>query len=242
QRIMGLLNLEGVDTSLMPKGEGRTGFSIVLDAYKHDHTILAFKGSNDELHLSEARLSKMKTKWFYFSSMMGRSYKTIEKLAVWAKKNNTRVMFNPSSYLCRKGKNYLAKLLRNCAILVLNKEEAEMLSQKKKVREMLKTLSRMGPELTIITDGKNGAYLHEKGFYRIKSRKVKVVETTGAGDAFGSSFLGAYIRTGDLELSLKIGMVNAESVIQHVGSKNKLLTWNEAIGLIKKYPNKVQAL
>ena len=37
---------------------------------------------------------------------------------------------------------------------------------------------------------------------------------------------------------MKLGMTNAESVIQHHGAKEKLLTYNEALKIMKKRPIK----
>ncbi|HYD02757.1 MAG TPA: PfkB family carbohydrate kinase, partial [Alphaproteobacteria bacterium] len=60
----------------------------------------------------------------------------------------------------------------------------------------------------------------------IKPRYVKVVETTGAGDAFACGFVAGTILEKSIETSLKMGMLNAESVIQHLGAKNVLLGHN----------------
>ena len=88
---------------IVSRGEGCSGYSLILDSLEHDRTILTFKGLNDKLRFSEITLKKLKTKWFYFSSMMNESFKTLEKLSVYAKKNNIKVVFNPSSYLSEKG-------------------------------------------------------------------------------------------------------------------------------------------
>ena len=65
------------------------------------------------------------------------------------------------------------------------------------------------------------------------------METTGAGDAFASSFLSGIIKKKDIVSSMKLGMTNAESVIQHHGAKEKLLTYKEALQVLKKRPIKV---
>jgi sugar/nucleoside kinase (ribokinase family) len=52
---------------------------------------------------------------------------------------------------------------------------------------------------------------------------------TGAGDALASGFLSAFIRTNNADLALKIGLANSQSEISGYGTKNRLLTWNEAI-------------
>ena len=91
-----------------------------------------------------------------------------------------------------------------------------------------------------ITDGKHGVYVYDNSnIYSGKPHNINIVETTGAGDAFASSFLSGFIRKDDIEFALRLGMTNAESVIQHHGAKEKLLTYNEALKIMKKFPIKV---
>jgi sugar/nucleoside kinase (ribokinase family) len=137
------------------------------------------------------------------------------------------------------------KILNKTDILIYNKEEAELLFGKLEMKDLLFKSASIGPKVVVITDGKNGCVLLEKTkesekFYSLKPRKVKVVETTGAGDAFASSFLSGYIKSGgDIKFALKMGMVNAESVIQYVGAKEKLLRYNEALKSMNKNPHKI---
>ncbi|MBI2651162.1 carbohydrate kinase family protein [Candidatus Woesearchaeota archaeon] len=241
KRVLQELRKENVDASLVVSSKnGRTGYSIILDSIKHDRTILTFKGSNNELKFNEIKIKKMKAKWFYFSSMMETSFKTLEKLANYAVKRKIKVAFNISSYLAEKGAAYLKNILRKTAILILNKEEASILAGNYNIKSLFNKLHNLGPDLVAITDGKNGVYVSDRKFiYFGKAHKVKVVETTGAGDAFASSFLSGIIRKNDIEFALKLGMTNAESVIQYHGAKEKLLTYNEALRAMKKNPVKV---
>lgn len=241
RRVMLDLQKEHVNTSLIVrKKNSRTGYSIILDSVKHDRTILVFRGSNNDLRLNEVKLSRLKTKWFYFSTMMGQSYKTLEKLAFYAEKNKIKIMFNISSYLAKKGIDYLKPILKRTNILVLNKEEAELLAGKGKIQDLLKKLHKAGPEIVAITDGEHGVYVFDQNyFYHANPHKVKVVETTGAGDAFASALLSAIIKKNDVEFAIKLGMTNAESVIKYHGAKNKLLAYNEALRQMKKMPIRV---
>ena len=234
------LKREKVDTSLLVQDKkGRTGFSIVLDSLEHDRTILVFKGSNNDLKFSELKLNKIKTKWFYFSTMMGQSFKTTEKLAEFAEKKGIKIAFNASSYLAEKGIDYCKEILKRADIFILNKEEAASMTKKNKIEDMLKALAKL-VKTVVITDSKQGAYAYDKKYiYRISSNKIKVIETTGAGDAFACTFLSGIIKKNNIEFALKLARANAESVIQHHGAKNKLLPYKEALKAIKKYPSKI---
>lgn len=231
QRLLAEMKKCRVDTSLVSCDKKyRTGFSVILDAKGHDRTILAYKGSNDHLGWNEIRKSKLKAKWLYCSSMVGKSFKTLEKIVAFAQKNKIKVAFNPSSYLARKGCNFLMKIIKNTDLLVMNDEEASCLTNTKSIKKSLKKLSKLGPGIIVITQGKKGCHAYDgKKVYSIKPHNIRVVEATGAGDSFASSFLAGIIRKNDINFALKLGLANAESVISHFGAKNKLLTWNEAM-------------
>lgn len=242
KRILDLLKKEKIDF-IGKLTNDITGYSIILDSIEHDRTILTYKGANNKLKFSDINLKKLKTKWFYFSSMISESFKVLEKLAEFAEKNKIKIAFNPSTYLAKKGKSYLKKILIRTTILILNNEEASLLVGKNNVKIMLKELYRLGPEIIIITDGKKAINTYDgKNIYVLIPNKIKVVESTGAGDAFASSFLSGIIKKNNIEFALRLGLVNSESVIQQGGAKNKLLKYKKALGIIKKSSIKIKKL
>jgi ribokinase len=233
--ILNLLSKEHIDF-IGVRSSGQTGYSVILDSIEEDRTILTYKGVNDELDFSEIKKSGLKTKWFYFSSMMGKSYQTLEKLARYAKVHKIRVAFNPSIYLAKTGLPRLKRLIRMTDFLVLNKEEAEEILGKKDIGRLLHEFKKLGPHIVAITDGKNGVYVCDGNHcHHQPANKVRIKETTGAGDAFSSAFVaGLIIKNNDLHFALNLGMANATSVIKHIGAKNKLLTLKEAMVEMKK--------
>ncbi|PIN79226.1 carbohydrate kinase family protein [Candidatus Woesearchaeota archaeon CG_4_10_14_0_2_um_filter_33_10] len=242
RKILDLLKKEKIDF-IGKLINDTTGYSIILDSIEHDRTILTYKGANDKLKFSDINLKKLKTKWFYFSSMISESFKTLEKLAEFAEKNKINIAFNPSTYLAKKGIDYLKKILTRTSILILNNEEALLLVGKNNVKTMLKELYKLGPEIIIITDGKKAINAYDgKNIYVLIPNKIRVVESTGAGDAFASSFLSGMIKKNNVDFALRLGLVNSESVIQKSGAKNKLLKYREALEIIKKSPIKIKKL
>ncbi|MEK6934840.1 MAG: carbohydrate kinase family protein [Nanoarchaeota archaeon] len=203
---------------------GQTGLSVILDSKEHDRTILTYKGVNDDLRFSE--IKPPNTKWLYYSSMLGDSFKTQIKLAKLLRKKYTKLAINPSSYQTEKGSRYLQPLLDLASIIILNKEEAEMLTNKK---DLLKGLYNLGPKIVCITD-KDKPVLAFDGRRKYKltpNKKVKAIERTGAGDAFASGFVAGLIKTNDINFALKLGSKNSESVITQFGAKNNLLYWKD---------------
>ena len=215
---------------LCVRGRGQSGYSLILDTLEHDRTILTYKGINDELKSSEIPYKKIKAKWFYFSAMMEESFHTLEKLAEFAQQSNIKVAFNPSTYLAEKGTISLKNILSRTELLVLNKEEANLLVGHDSIESLLFKLKSLGPKIVVVTDGKNELYVIDKShIYIAKPPSIKVVDSTGAGDAFAASFLSGILRKNNLEFAIKLGIANAQSVVAHFGAKNNLLKYKDAM-------------
>lgn len=221
-----------------------TSYSFVADSSKDcDRIIFAYKGASDDLQLKDIDWRTIKnTKWLYLGTMLNKSFQTIKKVVKFAHKNKIKILFNPSTYLAKKSKSYLKDIIKHTSILVLNLQESQFILKNKtnNITTLVKSLRKLGPKTIIITDGPRGVYLYDGKYLCHKDPyKVKIVSTTGAGDAFTSGFLASYIKTKDLLLSIKIGMANAASVIAHIGAQNKLLTYKQAQNYIKTHKGKV---
>lgn len=234
------LEREGVDFLVKQHSRHQTAYSVVLEAKGKDRAILVYKGASSYLEPDEIP-KRLSTEWFYFASVVGTSFRTMEQIAGFAKKNSIKVFFNPSSYMVEQGQEFLKKVIAATTVLSLNKEEAQSLLRAKtnNMLELLKGLHRLGPEVCIITDGSNGAYAYDGALHYFKKvRKTQAVDTTGAGDAFGTGFLAGFIIKKGLPLDRRIrfamdlGMRNAESVIMFVGAKKGLLTKRKAMELV----------
>lgn len=210
------------------KAPGHTGFSVIISGLKNNRTILAYKGNNDRLEEKDIPWNKLKTKWFYFGTMLNKSWKTQCAIARYAKKKGIKILYNPSLYMAEKGMTYLKPVLDACTILILNKEEAQALTGlKAETKKLLKTLQEKIP-MVVITDGPRGATAYNGiKFHSIIPTDVAIIDTTGAGDAFASAFLAALMLKQDMPTALAWGAAQANSIIQHYGATNILLTRKE---------------
>ena len=225
---------------LCAHGKGNAGYSIILDTLEHDRTILTHKGISDCLRNKDVPYKKLKTKWFYFSAMLEESFHTLERLAEFAQQRNIKIAFNPSTYLAEKGLHHLKHIISSTELLVLNREEAGLLVGKDAMEGMLFKLKGLGPKIVAITDGKRDLFVIDEGhIYSAFPPPVKIVDATAAGDPFAASFLSGIITKKGIEFAIKLGIANAQSVVSHYGAKNILLTFNEAMRMMKKLKVKV---
>lgn len=215
-----------------------TDVSTIMEFRKNrDRIILTHKGASTNLSFEDVPTARLSCRWIYLATLMGTSLATAKQLAALAQKKNIPLLFNPSLYLAEKGKRSLQPILNATRILVLNLEEAQALAGKKlPVLQLLKELQSFGLEIVIITDSSRRLYARCRDkCYSLMPPSVKVVHTTGAGDAFTAAFLGAYIKGHTFADCLRLGQVNSTSVIQDIGVKHRLLTHNEAVEKLNKY-------
>jgi len=220
-----------------------SGFSFIISPDKKDkeYTAFLYRGANENLTFSSPRF---KTKWLYVSSLSGSNWlKTLKEIFSFAEKNNIKIAWNPGNLQLQAGKKIISYFLKQTSILILNKDEAIELvlsgirlgkknpGYLNKPLYLLNILHDWGSKIVVITDGKKGAWAYENSKIRhIKAKKTRTADTTGVGDAFGSSFLAGFIKSkGNIKQSLDWGITNSASVIQKIGAQNGLLTSNEMI-------------
>ncbi len=95
-------------------------------------------------------------------------------------------------------------------LLIMNQEEADFLSP----------LTSEVP-ITVIKRGKDGATACERGHNPVEVLALpsKVVDTTGAGDAFAAGFINAWASGVDIASSLKAGSETAAIAVATVGAR-----------------------
>lgn len=242
KRVLNDLKTNKVKTHLVDHGRGRTGYSIILNAGSGDRSILSFKGSNNDIRWQDIPMRKVKARWLYATSMIGQSWIALEKVVAHCHKRGMGVCFNPSSYLTKKGQGFLKLVLRLTNILILNLAEAKLLvGESYGLKDLFVAIHKMGPLIVCITEGKKGAHISDgSNYYSLSADiKLKVVENTGAGDAFGAGFLAGLMARYDVVTAAKMGMTNAEAVLRFYGAKEGLLSWRALRQLAESRPCKI---
>jgi sugar/nucleoside kinase (ribokinase family) len=80
--------------------------------------------------------------------------------------------------------------MRFCHVLKMNRSEWEFLFPGRKFEESLTLLKKKGIRLTAITLGAEGAIIaSDSEWVEVKSIRVKIVDSTGAGDGFMAGLL-----------------------------------------------------
>ena len=220
----------GIGTELMVKSpEGQSGLSVGLIAADGGRSIMTYRGVGKGFSSAELPWDKLETKWLYISSLGGNTV-LLEDLLVWASKQKVGVVFNPGRLEIEKKEswwNYLGKI----DALIINRSEAAQLlgtefAEKEKIEE---GLAQCPCKYKVVTEGKDGAFAIEceGGVSRlvgIGRFKVRSVDDTGAGDAFGAGVVYGMVKGWPVEQWLKLAAANGANEVTGMGAKSGLLT------------------
>lgn len=223
QAVLADLDNENVDTTHLSYSEKyNTGYSVLLLAPNGERTILTYRGASTHYHQKDFDLSEVEADWLYVSSVAGQM-DILHKVFTQAKQKGIRIFMNPGKgELSQPDK--LKPLLEDVDVLSVNKEEMQLLVHGETKEELARHGTHVVPTV-IVSDGPNGVAasdgktLVKAGMYQ----DVKVIDRTGAGDAFGSGFLSQWAQGESLKDSLIFGSANSTSVVAKIGAKTGIL-------------------
>ena len=231
EAVLACLDKEGVDTSYITYAPHKnTGCSVILlDIKSGERTILTHRGASATFdNLNADDLGRIQPDWLYVTSLRG-DMDTLRRFFEKAKALGCKIMFNPGKLELSK-KQKLIGLLSMVDVLLVNKKEAAEIVPGIILSELVSRLHNYVPTV-IITDGSMGAIAtdgdktYRFGIYE----DLKVKDTTGAGDAFGSGFLAHFAAGHSFKESLTYASANSTFVVAMLGAKAGLLTGKETL-------------
>lgn len=241
---MQMLEEAGLDLSQVTRAGG-TDISAIL-TFEGERTILAYhphRNWNFELP------TDFTPDAIYLSSLGLQRFQGFHQdLIVWLEDQRKMgaqpsLFYNPGKDETLAGVDNLP-ILQHTHVLYVNKQEAGgLLGQKidentdtEVIKQLAINLQQSGPDVVIITDGINGSYGYDgNNFYHQAIFPCEVIERTGAGDAFSSGSMAAFLSGKDLPEALRWGTIQAHSVIQQVGATQGLLTLDQLHEILERH-------
>jgi len=230
-----------ISTRLMQKDKFKqTGFSfIIVDSKTREHVAFCSKEASEDIKISIKKILAVKPDWIYAGSM-GNSpeYEYSRIKSIKNRKPNIKIAINPGIEQIKNSRKDLFDILKVCEVIFLNRDEAVSMalggkikdippSGIKQMRFLLNESANWGAKMTVITDGEDGAYLRNgdgKFYYTEGVPAKKLIDTTGAGDAFCSGFLAGLSGGNSIENCLKIGVLNGSRVVEYLGAWEGLMS------------------
>lgn len=229
---------EGVGMNLLERHpEAKSDLSAILVfTGAADRTIFYNRDSAERLLVKEENFSG--ASWVMVSALNGDWEGNMRRAIAGAKNAGAKLAVNPGQRNMKDNPNAVLDAVRAADLLLLNKDEAtELVSRFSADADSLndevflvRSLFEYGAKKVAMTDGARGAWGYGGDrVFRASSVRTdgRVVDTTGAGDAFGSAFLAAEISGKSLEESLRLGIANGANVIRYYGAIEGLLRKDE---------------
>ncbi|HCC21860.1 hypothetical protein A2480_02165 [Candidatus Uhrbacteria bacterium RIFOXYC2_FULL_47_19] len=232
QEIVSTLRADDISIKFIQQTEDDlTGYSVIILAGSGERTILVHRGAASKIDINKIPWPKLKAKWFYVTSLGG-DLDLLERILDQAEAVGAKISFNPGNTELKFGFAKLEPLLRRIDILNLNREEAAELAglDQTDLSGIMAKLRNLPKMTLLMTDGLGGAYATENADnWHCEIVDVPRINTTGAGDAFGSGFVAGLMKLNGIQPALAVGMLNAAGLVQQTGAKS---------GLLEKFPTK----
>jgi ribokinase len=221
-----------------------TAYSVIFLTHHGQRTILSHKGAAEDIKLKEIPLDQINTKWLVLGSL-GKDKNIFKTLITWARKNHIFLATNPG-YRELTWLKHNSQWLDNFDIFICNQEEASYLTgiPYQQEHRIFKKLDQLVKGIVVMTKGPQGASISNGQFlWQVKPISIrKIVDETGAGDAFTSGFVSVFVKNRNFNeeviiKAIRVGLLNATSVIQYIGAKPGILSLKE---LKKKAKTRIQ--
>ena len=173
------------------------------------------------------------SRWVYFTSVSSSFAESnlIKELETYLSRTGSKLLYNPGTYQMKAGVKKSPRLLTLTELFVVNKEEAKRILVGKDnanipIKKLLKDLANLGPRLVVITDGGEGSYGFDgENYYHLGIFPAKLVEMTGAGDAYATGLLAGLSYGKSLPEAMRWGAANGAAVVEKIGPQPGLLTY-----------------
>lgn len=217
--------------------------AIIVDKKSGEHTIFFNRDANEKLEIIPSELEG--ADWVFISALNGDWKENLEKILEYCQKNGAKLILNPGQRNLKDDCLKVVETAKKAEILILNKDEAlEIITCQKEdfsrdemnsEEFLIKKLKELGPKIVALTDGARGAWAYDgEEFIFTETIGKNPVETTGAGDAFASGFIAAFIKGENTKDCLRWGIANSGNSLNFYGATSGLLKEEEMIEKIKE--------
>jgi len=214
---------EGVNTDgIVVAPYGRSGVVIGFVDKAGERALYVDPGVNNSLSLQEIDLDyASQADLLHLSSFVGEASFKVQKEVVRALPD-IPVTIDPGMIYARKGLSELKPLIERCLVFFPNEHEVRILTGKNYI-EGSQILLKEGVKIVAVKLGSRGCYVTDgKEQHIIEPFRVKVVDSTGAGDAFCAGFIYGLIKNMTLRECGVLGNFVASRTLMKMGARNGL--------------------
>lgn len=223
-QLIKFLSTESVDTRFAGKSQKPTGVALIVVA-NSNNSIVVVPGANDDVLPGDIP-SDLISKGDILVAQFETPLRTIAAFFAEGRRAGARTILNPAP-----AQHFDRTLGELTDILILNETELAFLASidpakltgPDDVRPVIERVRSSSNQIVIVTLGEAGACaLLGDRFVRIPGRKVKAIDTTGAGDCFVGALARRLAAGKDIDDAVKYANTAASLCVQQLGAGSSM--------------------
>jgi len=214
---------EGVDTNgIIISKKGRSGVVMGYVDMKGERALYIDPGVNNWLEFKEINLGyAANTEFLHMTSFVEEKPFKAQKELI-NQLSDIKISFDPGALYARKSFTALKPIIKRSFVMLPNENEIRLITGKD-YEGGAKMLMKEGVSVVAVKLGERGCYVTDgKESHLVEPYPKKLVDTTGAGDAFCAGFLYGLIKGKDLYKCGKLGNFVAARCIEKMGARTGL--------------------
>jgi ribokinase len=226
------LRMEGVNTSgIIVSTKGRSGKVMGFVDQRGERALYVDPGVNDSIGFEEIDKEYVhQASFLHLTSFAGATSFRTQKRIVEIVPEQVRISLDPGAIYARIGLVTLELLVKRSFVFMPNGGELELLTNKSDYENGARFLLKKGVKIVAVKLGSKGCYVTDgKESHLIPSYKVRVTDTTGAGDAFCAGFLYGLVKGKSLHECGFIGNFVASKCVTRMGARAGLPTFRDLV-------------
>lgn len=214
---------ENVDVSNIVLKNEFSGVMSIAVTGNGERTIMGFRGANRLLSpedVKENYVTLSKAVFISGYAFLEEPQKSAALKAInLARRNNVKIFIDVCELLANYGSLKLSKVIGKISCMFLNLKEYKILF-KGNVDDIERFLRKHSEIIVVKMGGKGAEVLTSKFKIKVPVFNVKVIDTTGAGDAFDAGFIAGLLKGMSLKDSLILANALASWKCQGYGARH----------------------
>lgn len=220
------IDARGVQALIQEKQQSTS--MVVVNQSRGTPTPIFYRGADAHIEFTDELEDLLgKSKILHFSCWpisQSQSRKTVEALIAKCREEGIIVSFDPNYHpdiweLGHDGIAYIQQIMQQVDIVKPSEDDAERIFGPDTVENHIQKFLDLGAKLVIMTLGKDGLIVATREKQIAKSTKAKkVVDTTGAGDAFWSGFYTGISQGKTIQEAVDSGLVTSAYKLEFLGA------------------------
>lgn len=222
----------GVDVSAVQStSKKNTGTVMAIVREDGQRNLVTYRGANTDLALGEVHRSILNSAAIIH--MSDPQPQIVETLPGLLERERPEISLDPGAITASRGLEALLPLLRLARYFFTNETELHLLTGEESIEKAVEKVRHCGPDFVFLKRGAEGCRVYSASDQcAFPGIKVKVVDTTGAGDAFDAGMLYALCQKMPLETAARFANAVGGLTALAIGSQTSQPDLKQVMDLI----------